>query len=74
MAAGESPRGDDGWSLPPFPHRRTLDQSVSSFVNQEFQTYFIRVLQVKSLSRVRLFVTPRTIQSLEFSRPEYWSG
>ena len=28
----------------------------------------------KSLSRVRLFVTPWTIQSMEFSRPEYWSG
>ena len=23
---------------------------------------------------VRLFVTPRTIQSMGFSRPEYWSG
>ena len=28
----------------------------------------------KSLSRVQLFATPRTIQSMEFSRPEYWSG
>ena len=28
----------------------------------------------KSLSRVRLFVTSWTIQSMEFSRPEYWSG
>ena len=28
----------------------------------------------KPLSRVQLFVTPRTIQSMEFSRPEYWSG
>ena len=28
----------------------------------------------KSLSHVRLFVTPRTIQALEFFRPEYWSG
>ena len=28
----------------------------------------------KSLSRVWLFVTPWTIQSMEFSRPEYWSG
>ena len=27
----------------------------------------------KSLSRVQLFVTPWTIQSMEFSRPEYWS-
>ena len=28
----------------------------------------------KSLSHVQLFVTPWTIQSVEFSRPEYWSG
>ena len=28
----------------------------------------------KLFSRVRLFATPRTIQSMEFSRPEYWSG
>ena len=28
----------------------------------------------KSLSHVRLFVTPWTIQSMEFSRAEYWSG
>ena len=27
----------------------------------------------KSLSRVRILVTPWTIQSMEFSRPEYWS-
>ena len=36
-------------------------------------------LQVKLLSRVRLFVTPWTVahqvpQSMEFSRQEYWSG
>ena len=30
------------------------------------------VLQL--LSHVRLFAPPQTIQSLEFSRPEYWSG
>ena len=28
----------------------------------------------KALSHVRLFVTPWTIQSMELSRPEYWSG
>ena len=28
----------------------------------------------KLLSHVRLFATPRTIQSMEFSRPEYWSA
>ena len=36
-------------------------------------------MKVKSLSCVRLFVTPWTVayqapQSLEFSRQEYWSG
>ena len=31
-------------------------------------------VKVKALSPVRLFVTPWTIQSLEFPRPEYWSG
>ena len=30
--------------------------------------------KVKSLSHVQLFVTPGTIQSMEFSRLEYWSG
>ena len=29
---------------------------------------------VLSLSRVRLFAAPWTIQSMEFSRPEYWRG
>ena len=28
----------------------------------------------KSLSRARFFVTPQTLQSIEFSRPEYWNG
>ena len=28
----------------------------------------------KSLSRVQLFATPWTIQSMEFFRPQYWSG
>ena len=28
----------------------------------------------KSLSHVQLFAVPSTIQSMEFSRPEYWSG
>ena len=38
-----------------------------------------KVCKVKSLSRVRLFVTPWTVAhqappSMEFSRQEYWSG
>ena len=28
----------------------------------------------KLLSRIQLFATPWMIQSLDFSRPEYWSG
>ena len=28
----------------------------------------------KAFSCVLLFVTPWTIQSMEFSRPKYWSG
>ena len=28
----------------------------------------------KPVSHVRLFATPVTTQSMEFSRPEYWSG
>ena len=28
----------------------------------------------KSLSRVPLFATPWTIESMDFSRPEYWTG
>ena len=31
-------------------------------------------LEGKLLSRVRLSATPWTTQSMEFSRPEYWSG
>ena len=32
------------------------------------------LLKWKSLSHVQLFVTQWTTQSMEFSRPEYWSG
>ena len=32
------------------------------------------IVKVNSLSRDQLFATPWTLQSVEFSRPEYWSG
>ena len=35
---------------------------------------FTSLSEWKSFSRVRLFATPWTVQSLEFSRLEYWSG
>ena len=43
-----------------------------------FSTYLV-IEVVKSLSHVRLFVTPWTVAhqtppSMEFSRQEYWSG
>ena len=37
------------------------------------QTRKALVYKRKALSHVRLFVTLLIIQSMEFSRPEYWS-
>ena len=42
-------------------------------VAHELRMVFIYV-KWKLLSHVWLFATPWTIQSMEFSRPEYWSG
>ena len=39
----------------------------------EFDQTFREVMW-KSLSCIWLFAAPRTIQSMEFSRPEYWNG
>ena len=36
--------------------------------------YCLPEVKWKSLSRVWLFAIPRTMQSMKFSRPEYWSG
>ena len=35
---------------------------------------FYKHVKWKSFSHVQLFATPWTMQSMEFSRPEYWSG
>ena len=52
-----------------------LGQSLKelAFVFQIISSSFIFFL-LKSLSRVQLFATPWATQSMEFSRPEYWSG
>ena len=34
----------------------------------------VGLIKSKPLSHVRLFATPCFVQSMEFSRPEYWSG
>ena len=51
---------------------KILQARLQQYVNRELpdvQTGFR-----KSLSCVPLFVTPWTMRSLEFFRPEYWSG
>ena len=41
---------------------------------RQFRIGLKRILIIVTESHVQLFVTPRTIQFMEFSRPEYWSG
>ena len=51
--------------------RRIITAPISCSQCSELQG---QVWKWKSLSRVRLFATLWTIQSMEFCRPEYWSG
>ena len=39
-----------------------------------WKTWEISQRKQKSLCHVRLFATPWTIHSMEFSKPQYWSG
>ena len=41
---------------------------------EELMPKLLKKVKVKSLSRVRLFATPWTIESTVFSRPKYWGG
>jgi len=59
--------------------RRLPFATSCSSINYRLQEFFTLLRVVKSLSRVRLFVTPWTVAhqappSMEFSRQEYWSG
>ena len=60
--------------------RDLSNQSTLSYfclcVCSPFMRCILQWLRVSLLKRVKvqLFVTPWTIQSMEFSRPEYWSG
>ena len=47
-------------------------QSLSHWTTREVPELIF--LKRKSLSHVQLFETPWAVQSMEFSRPEYWSG
>ena len=58
-----------------------LDSMLKNrYITLPTKVYIVKAMvlpvKVKSklLSHVLLFVTPWTIQSLDFSRPEYWSG
>ena len=49
------------------------------YILNSYEAKFYVLCEVKSLSCVRLFVTPWTVayqapQSVEFSRQEYWNG
>ena len=61
---------------PPSPSHFPKSQScgTESFDLLMMCVVFWFVCLFKSLSCVWLFATPWTIQSLEFSRPEYWNG
>ena len=52
-----------------FYHNRKVCAAVSYFLLPPTLNW-----KWKSLSHVRLFATPWTLNSMEFSRPEYWNG
>ena len=52
-----------------------INQYASKFCRLDsVPKYYDNMYKWKLLSHVRLFATPQTIQSMDFSRPEYWSG
>ena len=56
-----------------YTHVYTYIFSFSQFsliISRDFLLQYLAWM----LNHVQLFVTPWTIQSMEFSRPEYWSG
>ena len=64
------PRQED-WSRLPFPSPRDLPDPGIELAS--LASFALKV-KMKVLSRVCLFATLWTTQSMEFSRPEYWSG
>ena len=66
--------------LSPFPEHLKVSLILTTFIwkdgNQPYNNIKIIIIEVKSLSRVRLFATPWTVayqasQSMGFSRQEY---
>ena len=50
-----------------------VTKSCTRLSNWTEWSYSLYESEWKALSHVWLFATPRTIQSMEFSRPEYWN-
>ena len=65
-----SPVGSKYSTLPSFNTRFPNVQSYSRTTNK-MKEAFNSKMKWKSLSHVQIFVTPWSIQSMEFSRPEY---
>ena len=59
---------------PYLPHLLTTSPPVLTFSHFPPSCSSSEKWKWKSLSHVLLFATPWTVQSMEFSRPEYWSG
>ena len=51
---------------------KTTENHLNTFTHTN--KFMYTEVKWKSLNCVPVFVTPWTIQSMEFSRPEYWSG
>ena len=48
--------------------------SEMSQIEKDKKLYDLSYMKVKVAHCLQLFETPLTTQSMEFSRPEYWSG
>ena len=53
---------------------KRLGEDLHLIVTERIYNCKFSKVKWKSLSHVQLFVTPGTIQSTVFSRPEYWNG
>ena len=53
--------------------RNGTSRMLTPHLAHQFPSFLLHC-EWKLLSLVRLFATLRTVQAMEFSRPEYWSG
>ena len=63
-----------GGFLPLYHHRSPTQGIIKREIIVLWGDFSNYSFQWKLLSRVQLFATPWTIQSMDFFRPEYWSG